>query len=64
MTYLRCFREDLKTVLEKNRSSLTVSALLESLQITVEYEALMAKKFNVPVSLSRISNCFLSDSQL
>jgi hypothetical protein len=37
-------------VLTKNASSLTVGLLLESLQLAVEYEAHMAKKFNVPVS--------------
>jgi hypothetical protein len=44
-------RDDLKSVLVKSASSLRVDLLLESLQMTVEFEAEMAHRFDAKVSL-------------
>jgi vacuolar protein sorting-associated protein 53 len=47
---IQCFfRDDLTTLLTKAGSGLTVKALLDNLQETLEFEASMAKKWAMPV---------------
>ena len=47
---VQCFsRDDLTTLLTKAGSGLTVKALLDNLQETLEFEASMAKKWATPV---------------
>ena len=49
LTYLIVFRDDLTTLLTKAGSGLTVKALLDNLQETLEFESSMAKKWATPV---------------
>ena len=43
-------RDDLSSVLVKSAAGLQVSVLLEVLQQTTEFEALMSRKYAMPVS--------------
>lgn len=43
-------RDDLKSVLAKNKSTLQVGLLLEVLQLTTEFEREMSRKYSLPVS--------------
>ena len=44
-------REDIAALLAKAGSSLTVKSLLDNLQLTVEFESTMAKKWATSVSI-------------
>ena len=46
---LMVFRDDLTTLLTKAGSGLTVKALMDNLQETIEFETSMAKKWATPV---------------
>ena len=48
---LMVFRDDLTTLLTKAGSGLTVKALMDNLQETIEFETSMAKKWATPVCL-------------
>ena len=49
LTYSIVFRDDLTTLLTKAGSGLTVKALMDNLQETIEFENSMAKKWATPV---------------
>lgn len=49
LTYSIVFRDDLTTLLTKAGSGLTVKALMDNLQETIEFETSMAKKWATPV---------------
>lgn len=51
--FTKITREDVKSVLVRERGSLRVETLLESLNATMDFEKVLSKKFAMPVSPSR-----------
>lgn len=49
-------RDDIAALLLKAKPSLTVKVLLDNLQITIEFESAMARKWATPVSYSNFWN--------
>ena len=49
LAYSKVFRDDLTTLLTKAGSGLTVKALLDNLQETIEFETSMTKKWATSV---------------
>ncbi len=48
-------REDITALLAKAGSNLTVKSLLDNLQLTVEFESTMAKKWATSVSIAELT---------